>query len=182
MDKDLPPPPPNAKVKLGYVPKVKQRGNGSAGKRYAKLSEPVCPVCKAKVSQSQLAQHLRIELLDPKWREQRERANEKVQGSNLVYDQGVAIVENLKKMAEYRTDIFGGESVNLAKKLKDKEAEVQKDAVMWDGHTATVSLVVNKASKQLSIDEQIEAIHQSKGLKSNRAEIGPRLNLGVQPT
>lgn len=35
---------------------------------------------------------------------------------------------------------------------------------MWDGHTASINMATQRAAAGVSIDEQIAAIHRSKGL------------------
>ena len=61
-------------------------------------------------------------LLDPKWREQKERQIREKKEQENVYDTGVNIEVNLKGIAERRTDIFGvgGEEAEIGKKVKFK--------------------------------------------------------------
>ncbi|KAJ3135579.1 SF3a splicing factor complex subunit, partial [Irineochytrium annulatum] len=54
-------------------------------------------------------EHVRIELLDPKWREQRDRAAGNSAGTNLISDDTIS--ENLKRISSYRTDIFDGDEI-----------------------------------------------------------------------
>lgn len=59
-------------------------------------------------------------LLDPKWREQKERQIREKKEQENVYDTGVNIEENLRGIAERRTDIFGvgGEEAEIGKKVR----------------------------------------------------------------
>lgn len=58
-------------------------------------------------------------LLDPKWREQKERQIREKKESENVFDAGVNIEANLRGIAERRTDIFGvgGEEAEIGKKV-----------------------------------------------------------------
>ncbi|KAJ3054193.1 splicing factor 3a, subunit 1 [Quaeritorhiza haematococci] len=124
-----------------------------------------------------MSEHVRIELLDPKWREQKQRALEKQKDTNIV-DKGSIISQNLKRLSEYRTDIFGGDEMAVEKKLKEqKQKALQKEKVVWDGHTASIGSVTHKAAHSMSIEEQIATIHMMKGLVNGAGEnaIGPKV-------
>ena len=58
-------------------------------------------------------------LLDPKWIEQRDRAMAERREQEEVYAQGAAIGDQLKHLAERRTDIFGSgaEETQIGKKV-----------------------------------------------------------------
>lgn len=67
---------------------------------------------------SSATEHLRIELLDPKWKEQTERAVAKQAGSILAPED--EITENLKRFASRRSDIFGDDVKPLDAKNEKK--------------------------------------------------------------
>lgn len=54
------------KIRKDYIPKAMQLAAGIIEDRTEQ-----CPICSQHMSASQIAEHIRIELLDPKWREQR---------------------------------------------------------------------------------------------------------------
>ncbi|CAJ0761193.1 15330_t:CDS:2, partial [Entrophospora sp. SA101] len=62
------------------------------------------------------------------------------------------VAKNLKVFSGYRSDIFGTEETEIGRK------------VVWDGHTASINMATQRAAAGVSIDEQIAAIHRSKGL------------------
>lgn len=66
----------------------------------------VHPVTGKTVPIDAASEHLRIELMDPKWREERDRAQAKFQTTNQLADGG-DVAANLRRMAEKREDIFG---------------------------------------------------------------------------
>lgn len=52
-------------------------------------------------------EHMRVNLLDPKWQEEKRRNLEKHKGSGLTTDENIA--QNLSSLAKKRPDIFGGD-------------------------------------------------------------------------
>ena len=64
------------------------------------------PVTGKAVPIDAASEHLRIELMDPKWREERDRAQAKFATTNQLADGG-DVAANLRRMAEKREDIFG---------------------------------------------------------------------------
>lgn len=67
------------------------------------------PITGATVAASDLSDHMRIQLMDPKWREQQARAAEKQKDTALA--EGDSIAASLKSMARKRGDIFGSAEV-----------------------------------------------------------------------
>ena len=61
-----------------------------------------------------------VGLLDPKWIEQRDRSIAERREQEEVYAQGSAIGDQLKHLAERRTDIFGSgaEETQIGKKVR----------------------------------------------------------------
>ena len=81
-------------------------GGGGAGAGAAAGTHFLHPVTGQQLPIDSAAQHLRIELMDPKWREERDRAQAKFQTTNQLADGG-DVAANLRRMAEKREDIFG---------------------------------------------------------------------------
>lgn len=69
------------------------------------------PVTGATVPASELSDHMRIQLMDPKWREEQARAAAKQKDTALA--EGESIAANLKSLARKRGDIFGSAEVSL---------------------------------------------------------------------
>ncbi|CAG8562523.1 13359_t:CDS:10 [Ambispora leptoticha] len=140
--------PPDAsvpiKIRKDYTPKI-LGPKTSAGK-----PTQICPRCNQAVPVDEMDQHVRVELLDPKWKEQKQAAEAKKKESNLLQE-GTDVAKNLKAFSGYRSDIFGTEETEIGRK---------------------------RAAAGVSIDEQIAAIHRSKGLTSDSdSKIGPRIPL-----
>jgi len=124
-------------------------------------------------------EHVRIELLDPKWREQKKISEAKKKDSNLLQT-GVDVAANLNKLSGYRTDIFGSEEVEIGKKIEEdaeKAKQAEKEKVIWDGHIASIGSATRQAQQSgMSIDEQIAAIYRRKGLADeDKSKIGPQM-------
>lgn len=151
------------KIRKDYVPKA------TVPKRAGTREEAtaLCPQCGQPIPVSEMAEHMRIELLDPKWKEQKIAADAKKKDSNLLME-GTDVAKNLKNFSGYRSDIFGTEEVEIGRKIGEIDEENKKKAdrekVVWDGHTASINLATQRAAQGVSIDEQIAAIHRSKGL------------------
>lgn len=69
------------------------------------------PITGATVEASELSDHMRIQLMDPKWREQQARAAAKQKDTALA--EGESIAASLKSLARKRGDIFGSAEVSL---------------------------------------------------------------------
>ena len=77
---------------------------------------------------------------------------------------GVSVGSTLKDLAQYRPDIFGvgSEETMIGKRLGEEEKRDEK--LVWDGHTASMERATKLAQANITLDEQIEAIHKAKGL------------------
>jgi splicing factor 3A subunit 1 len=86
-----------------YTPKVV----GTANRNQARAIDPITG---KSVSVADMPEHMRIQLMDPKWAEERKKFQEKQKDSNLV--SGDAIASNISRFAQARGDLFG-KSVSL---------------------------------------------------------------------
>ncbi|KAJ1334634.1 hypothetical protein BSLG_007789 [Batrachochytrium salamandrivorans] len=148
--------------------------------RVAQATEPVelCPVCGTAVKASEMAEHVRIELLDPRWKDQRSAYQSKQRDSNLVpLDPKI-----LSKISDYRPDIFGNEdNMDLNRKLAEdteKARDAEKKKVIWDGHTNTIASTAHKM-QQSSVENQIIAIQQQ--MEQNAAQNAIGMPFGSMP-
>ena len=58
---------------------------------------------------------------------------------------GFSIEKNLKRLAEYRSDVFGSGADEVVIGRKLGEEEKRKDDCAWDGHKNTVEKVLTRA-------------------------------------
>lgn len=138
----------------------------SVGVKNAKVAMTTCSVCGQQIPVDELQEHMRIELLDPKWKSQRDVLEaRKAQASEL--QRGADVVSSLKHLARTRVDIFGAEA-DEEKRKREEEEELarrkEREKVVWDGHTATKAGTLDKFQTNVNLDEQIAALHKKKGL------------------
>ncbi|CAH2294957.1 splicing factor 3A subunit 1 [Pelobates cultripes] len=86
------------------------------------------------------------------------------------------IESSLKQLAERRTDIFGVEETAIGKKIGEEEIQKPEEKVTWDGHSGSMARTQQAAQANITLQEQIEAIHKAKGLvpeEDGKDKIGP---------
>jgi hypothetical protein len=138
----------------------------TVGDKKDKSAMTTCTICGQQIAVDELQEHMRIELLDPKWKEQRDNLEaRKAQASEL--QRGANVVTSLQNLARTRVDIFGTETDEERRKREEameKEKRKEREKVVWDGHTASKANTLDKFSTNVNFDEQIAAIHRAKGL------------------
>ncbi|KAI8968958.1 Pre-mRNA splicing factor PRP21 like protein-domain-containing protein [Mycotypha africana] len=146
----LPTPAMPIKIRTDYKPRLL---GVTAATNIAKPTE-LCPRCGEAIPVDEMAEHMRVELLDPKWKEQKMAMENKNRGTNLL--EGADVAKNLKRITRVRPDIFGGaEETDVKNIIKEMTEEAkQKEKVMWDGHTATMAMATQMA-KQRKPDDQV---------------------------
>ena len=125
-----------------------------------------CSVCGQQVPVDELQEHMRIELLDPRWKSQRDVLEaRKAQSAEL--QRGADVDASLRNLARARVDIFGTE-VDEEKRKKEEQEQLERrkerEKDVWDGHTASKDRTLDKYQATTNLDEQIAAIHRAKGL------------------
>lgn len=170
QDIPLPPNPANVIIRP-YDPKAKQ-GRKHGAEEYFKS-----PITGELIPASMMSEHMRISTLDPKWLEQKQRERKEREEQEDVLAGGVSIEANLKRMAEYRSDMFGrGAEETIIGKKKGEEDRRERDLTTWDGHSNTMEMTSKRAMSGISLEEQIKAIHQSQGLVGDESsKIGPTI-------
>ncbi|KAL5269193.1 hypothetical protein ACHWQZ_G002874 [Mnemiopsis leidyi] len=169
----------NVKVRKDYNPKAKAGAVPAAPTDNWVIS----PITGERIRAEDLQEHMRVALLDPRWREQRDRALEERKRHEDPYAPGIDVSNTLKQLAERRTDIFGkgSEETMIGKKIGEEEVK-DSGTVQWDGHSSSMESAIAQAKKNVTIDEQIEAIQRSKGLLPNKDAIGPAVPSTTAPT
>ena len=138
----------------------------TVAEKKGKVTMTTCTICGQQIAVDELQEHMRIELLDPKWKEQRDNLEaRKAQASEL--QRGANVVTSLQNLARTRVDIFGTETDEERRKKEEaleREKRKEREKVVWDGHTASKLNTLDKFSRNVNTDEQIAAIHRAKGL------------------
>lgn len=153
-------------------------------KAASKVPHTTCQICGQSIPTHELDEHVRIELLDPKWKHQRDLL-EKRREQERTLQRGADVAASLKKLARKRVDVFGTED---AEELRRKEEEEElakrkeKEKVIWDGHIATKVGTMDKYQVNVNLDEQIAAIHRAKGFGgTEQTAIGPGIGPAAAP-
>ena len=157
---------PPMRIRQDYVPRAQQRT--------ARAATGLCPNCGQQIPLSELDNHLRIELLDPQWKEQQAKATARSAATNLG---GTDVAANLKRLRA-RTD--GANTVDpvaeaASRVLAQQEEDERRKKMRLDG-TGTDSVAYTGAlptvdptrpqqpqGKDLSVQEQIRLIHSKAG-------------------
>lgn len=179
-DKRMMPPPTslsNVVIRKDYNPRQakRQAATGAAGSKQDGWM--ISPITKEKISAEKLTEHMRYGLLDPRWKEQREKTMQEKQQQEEVFAPGVSIESSLKQMAERRTDIFGVgiDETEIGKKIGEEEVKA-KDKITWDGYSSSAEATSRAATRNITIEDQIQQIHKIKGLvedENKPDKIGP---------
>lgn len=138
------------KIRTDYKPKL-------YGTQPAKgpTATALCPRCGEAIPVAEMDEHMRIELLDPKWKDQKLAMEAKQRDSNLLQE-GNDVAKILKNISGLRPDIFGSDEIDAHKRIRQQEEEAKKkDRVTWDGHTATMGLANQRAQKSSLEDPQV---------------------------
>ncbi|KAH0606311.1 uncharacterized protein H6S33_003972 [Morchella sextelata] len=150
------------KIRSDYVPRaLAKRQLGQLG---------ICPNCGQNIPLDEMEDHMRIELLDPRWKEQRARADAKQLTTNISTNDTVL---NLKRLASQRDDLFdstGGHNIS-AEELERRKRVATGGS--WDGSAETKDAVRHQQLQNINVQEQIEAIRRKAGNVSNPS-VGPQ--------
>ena len=108
-----------------------------------------------------MAEHMRISLLDPKWREEQQRLKEKTAQETLAA--GSSIASALQSFAKQRGDIFGSteeeEEAILRERAKVTGTARDEGRLVWDGTAASAPALQTQAQSR-AVD--IAAQHAAK--------------------
>lgn len=128
------------KIRENYIPKAKKSTTQAS---------QICPRCTQHILANEMSNHVRICLLDPKWRLQKQKLISNKQNSNINTQ---TASDNLKAFANSRPDIFVGDEKQLVKKNV-------VTSVIWDGTEASKSAAFMEAQTRLSKEdvEMLEA-------------------------
>ncbi len=116
----------------------------------------VSPITGELVPINEMAEHMRISLIDPKYKEQKERMMAKLRETTLAPDDEIS--RNIVGLARTRPDIFGTteEEVSNAVKAEIEKKKEEPKQVIWDGHTGSIGRTANQAMTQNVGDEQMD--------------------------
>ncbi|GBG25794.1 Splicing factor 3A subunit 1 [Hondaea fermentalgiana] len=113
-------------------------------------------------------EHMRKELIDPKWKEQKERFLEK-QKVQAFAEQDIS--RNLGRMAAHRPDVFSTDE-GAAKRARDEDeaAQAKGASLTWDGTVSSAAAVTAEAQRRKQ---------EARGRRDDDA--APQINYSVGP-
>ena len=161
-----------------YVPVVSGRTKNNA--------QSLDPATGLALHADEVAEHLRIELLDPAWKKQRDVFIAKQKNTNQISD-GDNIANNLKRFANNRPDIFqdddanqegaGGGTKSSSNKSSSSSSSSSAAPVVWDGRTGSIAQVreaAQQAQEEMRLHEaQLRATGQHPDQQQQGSGIGP---------
>ncbi|KAJ6996811.1 hypothetical protein D5086_010379 [Populus alba] len=118
----------------------------------------VSPITGELIPISEMSEHMRISLIDPKYKEQKERMFAKIRETTLAQDDEIS--RNIVGLARLRPDIFGTTEEEVSNAVKaeiEKKKDEQPKQVIWDGHTGSIGRTANQAMSQN--EDQNEAVN-----------------------
>ncbi|KAI4157233.1 MAG: hypothetical protein L6R39_000738 [Caloplaca ligustica] len=138
------------RIRDDYVPRAQAKRQN--------VAMSMCSYCNQLIPNDEFQQHLRIELLDPRWKEQRDK-NEQRQATTNISTSDVAA--NLKRLASQRSDVFDG--VTGQPVISEEEAARRKRAALaFDGQLEK-GKEMERNRQGMNIGEQLRQIHQKYG-------------------
>ncbi|KAA8534488.1 hypothetical protein F0562_032005 [Nyssa sinensis] len=109
----------------------------------------VSPITGELIPINEMSEHMRISLIDPKYKEQKERMFAKIRETTLAQDDEIS--RNIVGLARTRPDIFGTTEEEVSNAVKaeiEKKKDEQPKQVIWDGHTGSIGRTATQAMSQ----------------------------------
>ncbi|EEF33876.1 probable splicing factor 3A subunit 1 [Ricinus communis] len=121
----------------------------------------ISPITGELIPINEMSEHMRISLIDPKYKEQKERMFAKIRETTLAQDDEIS--RNIVGLARTRPDIFGTTEEEVSNAVKaeiEKKKDEQPKQVIWDGHTGSIGRTANQAmSQNINGEDQSEAVN-----------------------
>ncbi|KAL7421521.1 SF3a splicing factor complex subunit [Cryptotrichosporon argae] len=168
------------KIRKDYVPKGGSKRSASLTpgiQRQGQAAMQKCPNCGQLVPEHELSEHMRIELLDPKWKEQK-RTLDARRSQHQQLQTGADISASLRSLAAARTDLFGDEIDEAERRRREDEEKArrkEREKIIWDGHTNSAAKATDTFQTKFSTEDQIRKIHERLGVAEAANAVGPQV-------
>ena len=141
--------PNQMRIRTDYVPRAAaKKGN---------VLMAICPNCRQQIPANEMDEHLRIELLDPRWKEQRDKQDARYAPANNHVD----VAGNLKRLASMRDDAYDGNGNAVS---EEEAARRKKAALSYDGHPDPARDGVRMQQMQnMNLQDQLRQIKEKHG-------------------
>ncbi|KAJ3696394.1 hypothetical protein LUZ61_000099 [Rhynchospora tenuis] len=116
----------------------------------------VSPITGELIPINEMAEHMRISLIDPKYKEQKDRMMAKIKETTLATDDEIS--RNIVGLARTRPDIFGTTEEEVSNAVKaeiEKKNDEQPKQVIWDGHSGSIGRTASQALSQNMQTEEL---------------------------
>ncbi|KAF3004222.1 SF3a splicing factor complex subunit [Curvularia kusanoi] len=134
------------RIVTDYVPRAAKKAN---------VATVVCPNCRQHIPSHEIDEHIRIELLDPRWKEQRDKAEQRYSTTINTAD----VANNLKRFASQRDDIYDGATSQAIS--VEEEARRKRAAVSYDGQPDPAKDAARIQQMQsMNVQEQLRRIQE----------------------
>ncbi|KAJ8758679.1 hypothetical protein K2173_000400 [Erythroxylum novogranatense] len=141
----------------------------------------VSPITGELIPINEMSEHMRISLIDPKYKEQKERMFAKIRETTLAADDEIS--KNIVGLARTRPDIFGTTEEEVSNAVMaeiEKKKDEQPKQVIWDGHTGSIGRTANQAMTQIvGGEDQNEALNND--MRNLPGPAAPPPRPAVQP-
>ncbi|CAI9090691.1 OLC1v1025514C1 [Oldenlandia corymbosa var. corymbosa] len=134
----------------------------------------ISPITGELIPINEMSEHIRISLIDPKYKEQKERMFAKIRDTTLAPDD--EITKNIVGLARTRPDIFGTTEEEVSNAVKaeiEKKKDDQPKQVIWDGHTGSIGRTASQALSQTA-GEDLNEVNMDRNLPGPAAPPQPR--------
>ena len=132
------------------------------------VNEVKCPLCKLSIKPNKIEEHLKIELLDQKWKKIQEVINKNQEQTNLAGTGDLLIY--LDEFSKSRPDLFGDvDDIKKLEKKRKEEKEKNIDHATFNGYAPTMSRTT--ANNNMIKIQNIRHIEESKKPKSELKNI-----------
>ncbi|GAA5825145.1 hypothetical protein JCM11251_006118 [Rhodosporidiobolus azoricus] len=169
------------KIRKDYV-RTKKAKSGQTYTTYEGQQVPI----------DELSKHIRYELLDPRWKEDKKQQDLN-RAASAIMPGGTDVSASIRAIAAHRPDIFGeGDEDDEERKKRAEEMAKSRarEAQVWDGHAASKESITLRYQQTADLTNQIEALHRSKGLlatDNGGPQIGPSVptastSSAIEPT
>jgi splicing factor 3A subunit 1 len=135
----------NMKIRHNYVPAAQARNAQKA----STAGKSICPNCHQLIANEEMEQHMRIEMLNPDWRDQYKVAQQRSSTTNLST---ADVAANLKRLASQRQDVFDPNVSEAPRKRVEVDAPVQVQGGIPGAGEGT--------GEGKGVQEQIRLIHE----------------------
>ncbi|SPO20880.1 related to Splicing factor 3 subunit 1 [Ustilago trichophora] len=137
------------KVRKDYVP----RGLASRARPSSSSTAMTkCPVCGDQVPIDEMAEHVRFELLNPAYREQRQQLEAK-KAQQAALQAGADPTYYLKQLASSRAD--EDEEARLRREAEEKRLAKEKEKIIWDGHAKSRQAAREMIAKNVGLEQEM---------------------------